>query len=236
MSGIFGRSWVLLRRNPVMVLPAIGVALISALTSYALAPSGIASWGFFGNLDAQGPAAFWSFFGTVVALALRLFWALIAITFTVGMAAAAWERGTAGIADGWNALRRRGLQLLLVLVLLFLIGSCASALFIATFAISVLAYMVFAIYAIPAVVVGNRAAPDAIVESIRIAAKNIGPTVALVALIVVLALLGALLGLAAGRVPFLGDAISWIVMQLVVAYATIAVVGEYRSLASGQPD
>jgi hypothetical protein len=51
-----------------------------------------------------------------------------------------------------------------------------------------------------------------------------------VLLIVVLAIAGGLLGNVLEHLPFLGELLSWIVMEVVVAYATIVVVGEYLQL------
>jgi len=230
MKRTFEHALVLLRRNVVIVVPSLVVALVSAAVASVLSSSGYLSWQFFGDLNAQGGGAFWMFFATIVAVALRILGALVAIAFTTGMAAAAWDRGAATLADGLNAFRREGLQLLAALVLLFLIGLAASALVLPTFGISVLAYMVFMIYTMPAVVVSDRSATDAIVDSVRIAASNFGATLVLVILIVVLAFIGGFLGALAGRIPFLGEAISWIVMEAVVAYATLVVVGEYNRL------
>lgn len=230
MSEIFGRSWHLLQRNPVIVVPSIVVAIFSAAAAYVLTASGFSSWAFFGNLDATGAGAFWMFFGTIVAVGLRILAALVAIAFTTGMAGAAWKTGHATLADGLAAFRRDGLQAFLALVVLFLIGLAAAALVVPTFGISVLLYMTFMLYTMPAVVVADRSAPDAVIESIRLAARNFGVTVAVVALIIVLAVLGGIAGDALGRVPLLGEIVGWIVMEAVVAYAMLVVVGEYIKL------
>lgn len=230
MKDVFGRALLLLQRNIVIILPALLVAVVSAVVAYVLNASGYASFQFFGDLNAQGPGAFWQFFATIVALGLRVLGTLVAIAFTTGMAGAAWERGRATLGDGVQAFRREGLQLLVALVLLFIIGVVASALVVPTFGFSLLAYMVFMIYTMPAVVVADRPALEAIVESVRIAASNFGVTFLLVLLILVLAVVGGLIGDALGQIPLLGEAVSWIVMEAVVAYATLVVVGEYLKL------
>ena len=230
MTYVFGEALLLLRRNIIIVVPSLIVALASAIAAYALSAAGYLSWQFFGDLNAEGPGAFWQFFGTIVALGLRILGALVAIAFTTGMAAAAWEHGTTTLSDGLAAFRRGGFQLFVALAILFLMGLAASALVVPTFGISLLAYTVFMIYAMPGVVVGNRGAQDAIVDSVRIAASNFWVSLVLVLLIVVLAVAGGLVGYVAGQIPFLGEAISWIVMEAVVAYATLVVVGEYLKL------
>lgn len=230
MKEIFARAFVLLRRNLIIVVPSLVVGLIAAGIASVLSASGYLSWAFFGDLNAQGPGAFWLFFATIVAFGLRIFGALVVIAFTTGMAGAAWTRGTATLADGVAAFKREGLQVLVAIVLLFAIGLVAAALVVPTFGISLLAYMIFMIYTMPAVVVGDRHAQDALVDSIRLAAQNFGVTLALVVLIIVLAVIGGFIGDAAGRIPFLGEAVSWIIMEAVVAYVTLVVVGEYVKL------
>lgn len=230
MKEIFLHALVLLRRNWIIVLPSLVVGLIAAAVAAVLSSAGYLSWGFFGDLNAQGPGAFWLFFATIVAFGLRIFGALVVIAFTTGMAGAAWARGTATLADGFAAFKRDGVQVLIAIVLLFLIGLVAAALVVPTFGISLLAYMLFMIYTMPAVVVGDRPAQDALVDSIRLAAQNFGVTLALVVLIVVLAVIGGVIGDAAGRIPFLGEALSWILMEVVVAYVMLVVVGEYVKL------
>lgn len=230
MIEVFVRSFHLLRRNPIVVLPSLVVAVLSAGVSYALAAEGDLSWGFYGDLNAQGAGAFWMFFETIVAFGMRILGALVAIAFTTGMAGAAWSRGSASLAAGFGAFRGRGAQALLALVILFLTGLAAAALTVPTFGISVLTYMIFILYTMPAVIVGGRTAIDGIVESMRMAAQNFTVTLAVVALIVVLAVLGGLAGELAGRIPLLGEVIAWVVMEAVVAYATLVVVGEYVKL------
>jgi hypothetical protein len=230
MKDLFGRALQLLQRNIIIIVPSLIVGIVSAVVAYVLSASGYASWQFFGDLNAQGPGAFWQFFETIVALGLRVLGALFAIAFTTGMAGAAWRHGTTTLADGVRAFRREGFQTLVALALLFVIGLVASSLVVPTFGFSLLAYMVFMIYTMPAVVVADRPALDAIVESVRIAASNFGVTFLLVLLIIVLAVIGGLAGSALGQIPLLGEAVSWLVMEAVVAYATLVVVGEYLKL------
>ena len=230
MTEVFSRAWLLLCRNWIIVLPSLVVGIVSAAVTSALSASGLVSWDFFGDLNAEGPGAFWMFFATIVAIGLRIFAALVSIAFTTGMAGAAWERGRTTLADGLAALRRDGIQAFLALVVLLLIGLAAAALLVPTFGLSVLAYMVFLVYTMPAVIVGDLPAAQAVVDSIRTAAKNFGVTFAVVILILLLAAAGGAVGAALGRVPLLGQAISWIVLEAVVAYATLVVVGEYVKL------
>lgn len=229
------RAWTLLRANLVILVPPIVIGALSAAAAFVLAQSGLLSWTFFSDMNAQGPQAFWIFFETVIAMALRIVAAVAAIAFTAGMAAAAWRSGTSRIADGAAAFRRNGLQAFFAFLLMTLLGLIAAALLEPTFGISVLAYMTFMLYAMPAVLVGNRGAVDAIVESIALAWRSFGMTFAVVLLVVALAVGGGWLQDALAHVPMLGYLLGWIIMEIVVAYATLVVVGEYLQLGSSEP-
>jgi hypothetical protein len=230
VAGTFARAWVLLRRNWIVVLPSIIVGILSGAAANVLANQGILSWSFFGDMDVQGAAAFWLFIGTIVAIALRIVAAVVAIAFTTGMAAAAWMQGRVSFADGAAAFRRNGLQAFFALILLTVLGLVAAALLVPTFGLSVLAYLIFLLYTMPGVLVGNRSAMDALVESITLAWRSFAVTFSVVLLVIALAIAGGALGDLLSRLPLLGQVLGWIVMEAVVAYATLVVVGEYLQL------
>lgn len=230
VGATFGRAWNVLRRNWIIVVPAIVVGIAGAAAAKVLSDAGVLSWSFFGDMNAQGPGAFWLFLETIVAIGLRMVATVVAIAFTTGMAAAAWTSGTARFADGAAAFRRNGMQAFFALVLLTVLGLVAAALAVPTFAISVLAYLIFLLYAMPGVLVGNRGATDAVIESIALAWRSFAVTLAVVLLIIALAIAGGIAGNLLARLPFVGDALGWIVMEAVVAYAAVVVVGEYLQL------
>lgn len=232
LGAMFLRAWNLLCRNWIIVVPSMLVGIAGAAAAGALAKTGLLSWQFFGEMNAQGPSAFWLFFGTIVAVALRITGTVIAIAFTAGMAASAWSRGAAHFADGAAAFRRNGLQAFFALLLLTLLGIIAAALIIPTFGLSLLAYLIFLLYSMPGVLVGNRTAIEAIIDSIALAWRSFGITLCVVLLIIGLAVLAGWVGDTLARIPFLGDFLGWIVMEAVVAYATLVVVGEYLNLRS----
>jgi hypothetical protein len=226
------RAWSLLCGNWIVVMPSIVLGIAGAIVATLLSRSGWLSWTFFSDLDAQGPSGFWQFVATIVAMALRILAAVAAIAFTTGMAAAAWRHGVTRLSDGAAVFARNGLQAFFALLLLMLLGIVAAALIVPTFGISVLLYMTFMLYAMPGVLVGNRGALDAIVESIGIAWRSFGVTLTVVLLIIALAIAAGWLGVLLANVPFLGSIVGWVVMEVVVAYATLVVVGEYLQLGS----
>lgn len=224
------RSWLLLCRNWIIIVPSVVLGVAAAELAALLEHSGWLSWGFFGNMNAQGPSAFWAFFAAIIAMALRILAGIMAIAYTTGMASTAWTTGTARIADGASAFFRNGLQAFFAFLLMAILGFVAAVLLEPTFGISVLAYMTFVLYAMPGVLVGNRGAIDALVESFTLAWRSLGVTFVLVLLIVGLAILAGFFGDALSRIPYAGEVLGWVVMEIVVAYATLVIVGEYLQL------
>lgn len=231
-GNVFARSWWLLSHNWIIVVPSIVIGALGGVLLYALAVSGGASWAFLTDLNGRGPGAFALFASMLVAFAVRIVGSILSVAYTTGMAGAAWERGHATLADGTRVFRHDGAQVALAMLLLFLFGIVAAFLAIPTFFLSVAAYMVFALYTMPAVIVGKRPAAAAVVDSLQIAAKNFATTLLVVAIVVAVAAVGGVAGRLAGAVPVLGQAIGLVVMQAVVAYATLVVVGEYLRLRS----
>lgn len=232
VAGTLLRAWSLLCANAIIIVPSILLGIASAALATALSEHGVLSWAFFSDMDVQGPNAFWMFFGTIVAIALRILSAVAAIAFTTGMAAAAWRSGSAHFSDGADAFRRNGVQACVALILLALLGLVAAALLVPTFGFSVLLYMTFLLYAMPGVLVGNRGATEAIIESIGLAWRSFGVTLTVVLLIIALAIGGGKLGDLLAGLPLVGQILGWVVMEAVVAYATLVVVGEYLQLGS----
>ena len=73
-------------------------------------------------------------------------------------------------------------------------------------------------------------------ESCRLAWKNILPTLAVVALVVLVAVAGGWTGNTLGRlVPIVSGLLEALVQQIVVAYATLVIVGEYLKLSDAAP-
>jgi hypothetical protein len=65
-----------------------------------------------------------------------------------------------------------------------------------------------------------------------IAWRSFGVTLVVVLLIIALAIGGGKLGDLLGGLPFVGELLGWVIMEAVVAYATLVVVGEYLQLST----
>ncbi|MDQ2873088.1 MAG: hypothetical protein M3R35_08185 [Candidatus Eremiobacteraeota bacterium] len=230
IEGTFKRAWGLLAHNPIIVVPALIVGLLTALLLYALDVYAAVSIGPLSDLSGGGPAAFASFLGSILAITIRLVAATVSIAYTTGMAAAAWETGRATLADGARAVRRFAPHIALAIVLLFLIGVVAAVLADFTFYLTLLLYAVFVIYTMPAVIVGERTGVEGLIDSFTIAAKNFWATVGIVLLILLIAIAGAIIARLVHGVPLVGQIVEVLLTEATVAYATLVAVGEYRVL------
>ncbi len=226
----FARALVLLVRNWIIVLPGIVLGIAGGILNFAI------SFLFLGSfaLTGEGGENVAFVTQTIVAIVLTTVAMLIAIVqmaIVTGMAGAAWRHGRATIADGWSAFAHHGVQVALAVVLLFLIGLCAAALAPITFLVTLFAYMVFVIYTMASVIIGGRNAVEGIAESCRLALQNIAPTLGVIALITLIAFGGAWAGMLVGRLtPLGGGVVAGVLEQIIVAYASLVVAGEYLKL------
>jgi hypothetical protein len=226
----FSRAWGLLARNWVLVVPGIVVAVLSGAVEYAFATAVVGAIVISGNGSPDAIEATQAVV-TIAMLLIAVGFALVQMAYVTGMAGAAWREGTTTLRDGWYALSHRLLPLAAAAVLLFLIGLCAAVLSPVTFGVPLAVYAVFFIYTLASVIIGGRGAIDGIAESARLALANIGPTLGVVALIVVISAIAAWLGGAIGHVSaFAGWLVAGVLQQIIVAYASLVVAGEYLKL------
>jgi hypothetical protein len=81
-----------------------------------------------------------------------------------------------------------------------------------------------------AAVVGNRRGFDALRESFAIARAKFGTTLIIGILLFLLSLAGGIIGHLFAYAPLLGPIVSAVITQIIVAYATLVIVGEYLVL------
>ncbi len=213
LESTFARAWVLLARNPVILVPGIVAGALQTAASIAT----------------QAVSDQLLLVGLLVTVTLAI--SLAQLAYTTGMAGAAWRHERTSLRDGWEALAHRLWPAAGAAVLLLVMGFCAAALAPTTFGVTLLVYAVFFIYTMAAVVIGERPPIAGIVESASTALANALPTLAVVGLIAVIAALGGWLGLLAGRFSELGGALlAGLIGQVVVSYASLVIAGEYLKL------
>ena len=153
--------------------------------------------------------------------------------YTAGMAGAAWQRGITTLADGSRALSEDAGNVLTAAGMYAVrLGRDRLAVLLAlpTLFLSVFAFYLFTLYAIPAAVVGNRRGGDAVRESFAIARMRFGTTLIIGILLALLQAFGKLIAHVFAFAPLLGPIVAAIISQIVVAYAVLVVVGEYLVL------
>ena len=227
----FVDAWKLLLRNPLIVAACVVAGLLAAGAEYVVGAL-MDSYTITGNGSRDALEAI-SAATQIVLFVVSLFISLVQMAYVTGMAGAAWRNGRATLADGWAALAHRLVPLAGAVVLLLVIGICASVLAPITFMVTRIAYALFFIYTLASVVIGERPPIAAIVQSVSLALANVLPTIGIVAIVLVISAvsgwLGHLIGVANEEAGWL---VSGLFQQIVVAYATLVVAGEYLNLAS----
>lgn len=232
LGNTFSRSWELLSRNWIIVVPAIVIAIVAGVVIAILGMFGMASAAGFGAAGMGGASAGSMMLTGAIVAAVLLVASILTVAYTTGMADAAWRTGTARLDDGAAAFREDAGSLVAAVVLLFILGAIAFFLSIFTFGLAMLAYWLFFLYTFASVVVGKRTGVDALSESARITSKNLMMTLAVVVLLAIAFVIAAWVGNVLHHIPFLGAILSYVINQVVAAYATLVIVGEYIKLRS----
>lgn len=227
VENVFARSWELLTRNWIIIVPGIIVGLVVGILTGLLTPDagGDAS-------DPFGALARFStrFASSVIVGIIAIAGYIVTQCYTAGMAGAAWMRGTTTLDDGAIALRADAGNVFVAALGLFCVGIVAAILVLPTLGLSFLAFYVFFIYTIASAVVGNHRGLDALGESFRIAKARFFPTLIIAVLLMIIRLIGVFVASAFGWAPFIGPVVAAVINQIVIAYATLVVVGEYLNL------
>lgn len=230
LEGTFAQAWRLLTHNWVIVLPGIVLAVLSATLQFVLVFVILGTYVLTGNGSVDAAVASHALV-TIAVVVITIAFALAQMAFVTGMAGGAWQHGRTSLRDGGTAFARRLVPIVVAALLLFLIGFCAAVLSTVTFLVPLIVYAIFFIYTMASVIIGGRNAVDAIAESARIAMRNFWPTVAVVVLIAVISVAGAWVGDLLGRVSsFAGWLVAGLLQQVIVAYASLVVAGEYLKL------
>jgi len=227
VGNTFSRAWQLLTANWIIIVPGVVVGVICAiLAGFVVFTGGAASLGA-GALAGGGAALGGVFLTGLLTAAIFALAYVITITYTTGMADAAWRTGTATLADGSAALSSRGSNVAVAAILYFILAVVAVMLSIVTFGLAGLAFALFFLYTFAAVIVGGVPGAQALGESARIVMANFGATLLVVVLLCVAAIVGAMVSRIFQGVPFLGSIIQYVIQNIILAYATLVIVGEY---------
>ena len=229
VESVFSRAWELLSRNWIIIVPGIVIGLIVGIISAILTPH--VSAADYQNDPALAMGALGGIFlRSIILGCIGIVGYIATVAYTVGMAGAAWTRGTATLADGSAAFREDAGNVFVTMLGIFALGIVAVLLLIPTVTLSVLALYLFTLYAMPAAVIGKRPGLTAITESFQLATKRFVPTLIIVVVIGAVKLIVGLVTLPLVFIPFLGPVVANVITQIVLAFAVLVIVGEYLSL------
>ncbi len=225
VENVFARSWALLTRNWIIIVPGLVIGLVVGIIGQLLAPPTYV------DPDAGVVVVGGSFLGGIargfIGFALAVLAFIANQAYTTGMAGAAWERGSTTLADGSASLQEDAGRIVVTALGLIGLGIVAVGLAPFTLGLSLLALLVFALYAFPAAVVGNRPGFSSIAESFAIARARFVPTLIVAVLICAISFVIALLGGLLHFAPLIGPVLTACITQAFVAFATLVIVGEY---------
>ena len=234
VEGTFARSWELLKNNWIIIVPGLVIGLVVGVIDYLLTPH-------FNSGDVTVSSAATGLAAGLLTSLVNLVGQILAQCYTTGMAGAAWLKGKADLGDGSLAFQRDAGNVLVAIIGLAVAGIIAAILAFFTLGISLLLYVYFFIYTFPAAIIGERPGFAAMSDSFRIASRRVAPTLIIMVMLAVIFIVGAIIGIPLHFVPFLGPIVAAILVQIVLAYATLVIVGEYLALrdtatpTTGQP-
>ena len=227
VESVFSRAWELLTRNWIIIVPGIVVGAVVGVVTALLTPSYV---DYSNDPAAAMAAAGGAFVRGMILAAVGLLGFIVNQAYTVGMAGAAWERGTATLADGAASFQEDAGRIMITAIGLILLGIVAALLAIPTLTLSLLAFYIFTLYAMAAAIIGNRDGFASITESFQIAMKRFVPTLIIAIVIAVISVCVRFIALLFAFAPFVGPIVGAVLVQIVVAFATLVIVGEYLNL------
>jgi hypothetical protein len=230
VESVFSRAWELLTRNWIIIVPGVIVGAILGVITALLTPQVYSSQDYANNPGLAMASVGGMFLRTIIIGCVGILAYVATTAYTVGMAGAAWARGTTTLADGSAAFAERSGNIVMTGIGLILLGIVAAILALPTITLSLLAFWIFTLYAMPSAIIGNQSGFSSIGESFRIATKRFVPTLVIAILIAVISFVLGLVTLPLHFIPFLGPIISGIIQQIVIAFAMLVIVGEYLNL------
>ncbi|MBV8489315.1 MAG: hypothetical protein JO199_02205 [Candidatus Eremiobacteraeota bacterium] len=236
IENTFQRAWALLVRNPILAVPGLIMGAVAFAVLFVVLTLFVGAFLVTGVTGSSSVG--WLTFGIagLLTAALIVAIAIIQTGWVTGMAGTAWATGTATLNDGWSALSRTAGEIFLTMLIMLGLGLLAILLALPTLTLSLWAYFVFFMYAMPAVIIGGIPASRAIGESCRMAARNFWPTLGIAAIAICVSFVAAGIGGEISRMQsFMGGMLAMVIQQAALAYTTLLIVGEYLKLQPGVP-
>ena len=230
VESVFSRAWTLLSNNWIIIVPGVVIGLIVGIIHGLLTPHAYTAADYQNNPSLAMATVGGAFVRAILMAGVGVLGYIATTAYTVGMAGAAWEKGSTTLADGSAAFQERSSNIVMTAIGLIVLGIIAAILALPTITLSLLAFWIFTLYSMPAAVIGNQPGFSAIMQSFQIATKRFVPTLIIAILIAVISFVLGLLTLPLHFIPFLGPIVSAVITQIVIAFAMLVIVGEYLSL------
>jgi len=234
-------AFTVLFRNWVLAVPTALVSLLAAVFAVFMVAGLMASVmgaGMMGGMHPNAAGAILASGGITVLLGVivLVLLSLVANAVVVASAERVWHGEAADLSAGFSkALSKLG-PLIVLFIIAAVIGFICSILALALGLGIILGIVLlfFFMYTIPAVVVGNRGAMEALGESSRLVRANVGPSAIAFLGLIVVNIIGAVITNLFHAIPFLSIVLSFVVGGLIAAYSALVTVRFYDVL-SGTP-
>jgi hypothetical protein len=221
-ENVFARSWALLSQNWVIIVPGLVVAIIAGIITALLTPQTT----YVGD-NSTVTVTSMSFLQSFLVAVVGILAAIVTLSYTTGMAGAAWNTGKTALGDGSAAFSREGGHVFSALIFLVLIAFVGALLAPFTLGLSLLVLFFLFPYTMAAAVLGDFGGIDALRESYRIATQHLSTTFIIIVVAGVIGLCGGLVAGLLHGIPFIGPLVAEIITQAVLAYLTLVLVGVY---------
>ena len=229
--GTFKESIEIAKKNPLIFVPAVAVALVMAVLTMTLIGGAVATTGMMGGMGY--PAGALGAMGAMMGLAalmgiVGMIAGLVAHGMTVGMAKEAIETGATTVNTGISIVTRRlgqlvvasvlvGLAVAVGMMLLVIPGIIASFMFMFTFVI---------------IIVDNAGAVDAMKASFNLVKENLSDLVVLFVGAIVIGIVVAIVNRVLHLIPVIGPLAGSLITGVFSGYMTIVIVKVYKELTS----
>jgi hypothetical protein len=211
------------KKNVLIFVPTIIVGLISFLLAIVLLGGNAATMAVQGGSMPMSTMGAMMGGATLVLVTTSLL-GLIACAMTIGMAQEALTRGTTSLNTGMDVVKRTLIPVVIASILLCIIIGIGFMLLI----LPGLVALFFLLFTLPAVVLDNFAAVDAIKKSIDIVKANMSDTLILLVALIVIWIIFAIVRYLLNFIPLLGPLVGAFLGGIVSGYVTIVIVRCYR--------
>jgi hypothetical protein len=226
MAEITG-AFQLLLKNWMLAIPTAAVWLITSLFFFFVIAGAVGTMGLGMASDTNGFLGMLGAFFGVTGLFILVIGLLhiLADATVVASAEGAWSGGQIDLSKAFS----QALSSLLNLVIAFILVGIAGGLLAIT-VIGGFAVLYFAMYVLPAIVIGKRSAIEAIGDSIKLSIKNPGPTFAALGAFIVAGIAAWIVQIVVGLIPGVNFIAATVVNGFLFGFCALVIARFYDLL------